>query len=101
MQYNLKEKIKHYSWLALGAAILSFGLFNIHSQSQITEGGVLGSILLVQHWFGISPSISGFILDLSCYLIGWRMLGNAFLKNAIFASVAFSITYKIWEFKGY
>ena len=93
--------IKHYALLLLGAAILSFGLFNVHSQSTITEGGVLGMTLLLRHWFGISPSISGIILDCTCYIIGWRILGNSFLKNALFASCCFSISYRIWESIGY
>ena len=78
-----KYSPEHWLLLMLGTAILSFGLYNIHSQSRITEGGVLGMILLLNHWFKISPSITGVILDFSCYFIGWRMLGNKFLKNAI------------------
>ncbi|MBE6894139.1 MAG: YitT family protein [Ruminococcaceae bacterium] len=93
--------IKHYAMLLLGAAILSFGLFNIHSQSQITEGGVLGMTLLLNHWFDISPSISGIVLDFTCYFIGWRILGNSFLKNAMFASCCFSLSYRVWEAVGY
>ncbi|MBQ7283233.1 MAG: YitT family protein [Oscillospiraceae bacterium] len=93
--------IKHYALLFFGAAILSFGLFNVHSQSQITEGGVLGMTLLLNHWFGISPSVSGIVLDLTCYFIGWRLLGNSFLKNAFFASCCFSLTYRVWENVGY
>ena len=79
-----KHNISHWLKLIAGTAILSFGLFNIHSQCDITEGGVLGMILLLEHWFKISPSITGVILDFSCYFIGWKMLGNSFLKNAIF-----------------
>ena len=93
--------IKHYALLLLGAATLSFGLFNVHSQSTITEGGVLGMTLLLRNWFGISPSVSGIILDCTCYIIGWRVLGNSFLKNAMFASCCFSISYRIWESIGY
>ena len=98
---NRKQNIRHYTLLLLGAAILSFGLHNIHSQSMISEGGVLGMTLLLNHWFGISPSVSGIILDFTCYFIGWRVLGNSFLKNAVFASCCFSITYRIWENIGY
>ena len=72
--------IKHYALLLLGAAILSFGLFNVHSQSGTTEGGVLGMTLLLNHWFKISPSVSGIVMDFTCYFIGWRVLGNSFLK---------------------
>ena len=34
-----KDTILHYGSMLLGAAVLSFGLFNVHSQSKITEGG--------------------------------------------------------------
>ena len=96
-----KYSPKHWLFLMLGTAILSFGLYNIHSQSRITEGGVLGMILLLNHWFKISPSITGVILDFSCYFIGWRMLGNKFLKNAVFSTVCFSLWYRLWEYMGY
>ena len=96
-----KYSPEHWLLLMLGTAILSFGLYNIHSQSRITEGGVLGMILLLNHWFKISPSITGVILDFSCYFIGWRMLGNKFLKNAVFSTVCFSLWYRLWEYIGY
>lgn len=102
---NSKEKFKkyaqHYLTLLCGAAILSFGLYNVHSQSSITEGGVLGMTLLLCHWFGISPSVSGLVMDFTCYFIGWRVLGNSFLKNAMFASCCFSLSYRVWEGFGY
>lgn len=93
--------LKHYALLLCGAAVLSFGLYNVHSQSGITEGGVLGMTLLLNHWFDISPSVSGIMLDLTCYFIGWRLLGNSFLKNAVFASCCFSLSYRVWEHLGY
>ena len=93
--------LKHYALLLCGAAVLSFGLYNIHSQSGITEGGVLGMTLLLNHWFDISPSVSGIVLDLTRYFIGWKLLGNSFLKNAVFASCCFSLSYRVWEHFGY
>lgn len=102
MQYSsIKNKITHYLLLTVGTGILAFGLFNIHEQSQITEGGVLGVILLLNHWFKISPSISGIIIDLSCYLLAWKLFGSQFLKNALFASFSFSLWYSVWEKAGY
>jgi len=34
-------------------------------------------------------------------MLGWKMLGNGFLKNALFASMSFSVCYNIWEHMGY
>ena len=92
---------KHYALLLLGVAILAFGLFNIHSRTQITEGGVLGLTLLLQHWFHITPGISGFLIDGTCYLIGFRLLGKAFLKNALVSSLGFSCFYNLFSYVGY
>ena len=98
---NRPQILKHYGLLLLGVAILAFGLYNIHSRTAITEGGVLGLTLLLQHWFGITPGITGFVLDATCYLIGFKLLGKAFLKNALVASAGFSLFYNLYEHFGY
>ena len=66
-----------------GSAILSFGIYNIHRQTGITEGGVLGMLLLLNHWAGFPPSILSPILDAACYALGFRFLGKDFLKTSI------------------
>lgn len=92
---------RHYALLVLGSAILAFGLFNIHSRTQITEGGILGLSLLLHHWLHISPGILGFVLDSICYLLGLKVLGWRFLKNALFASACYAISYQVFEHLGY
>ena len=78
MRSILKEiKLSSVLLLLLGSAILAFGLYNIHSMSNVTEGGILGLTLLLEYWFGISPSVSGFVLTILCYFLGWKLLGNA------------------------
>lgn len=84
-----------------GAAILAFGLYNVHSQSHITEGGVLGMTLLLQHWLHLSPAITAPTLDIACYLLGLRFLGASFLKWALAGSAAFSAFYNLYEHCGY
>ena len=96
-----RDALRHYGTLLLGVAILAFGLYNIHSRTAITEGGVLGMTLLIQHWFHITPGISGLILDITCYFFGFRLLGKDFLKNALVASVGFSAFYNTYELFGY
>ena len=81
----------------IGAAILAFGLYQIHSISNVTEGGVLGLTLLFQHWFGLSPAISGLVLNAICYFIGFKTLGKRFIRNSIIAGVGFSAFYALFE----
>lgn len=81
----------------LGSAILAFGLYHIHAFAAITEGGVLGLTLLLQHWFAVSPAVSGFLLNAACYLFGWRVLGRDFILYSLFAGGGFSLFYAVFE----
>lgn len=92
------HRIRKISLIALGAAILSFGLYNIHQQTDITEGGVLGLMLLINHWFGLSPTILTPILDGICYFIAFRYLGFSFIKTSAVSTLFISAFFKIWEF---
>lgn len=79
------------------SAFLAFGLYHAHSFSGVTEGGVLGMTLLLEHWAGISPAISGLVMNVICYLMGWRLLGKEFIGYSAVATAGFSISYKIYE----
>ena len=81
----------------LGSAILAFGLYNVHAFSVVTEGGMLGVTLFLHHWFGISPSLSGLIINAVCYLAGWRTLGAMFIFYSIISGGGFSVFYAIFE----
>mgnify|MGYP002451866552 CR=1 FL=1 len=65
--------------MVLGSSILAMGMCNIHAHSGVTEGGVLGLTLLLEHLFAISPALSALILNVLCYALGWRTLGRGFL----------------------
>lgn len=92
-----KIKLKPTLFIILGCAILSFGLYNIHSISDVTEGGVMGMTLLLHHLFNISPAVSGLIMNAVCYIIGWRVLGIDFIAYSVIAGSAFSLFYFIFE----
>ena len=86
--------------ILLGTAIISFGITNIHSRVGISEGGVLGLLLLCNFWLGLSSSILSPLLDGLSYLLGFKYLGRTFLTLSIFASVSLSFFYRIWESVG-
>jgi uncharacterized membrane-anchored protein YitT (DUF2179 family) len=75
----------------------AFGMYNIHALSDITEGGVLGATLLLEYWFGISPAVSGFVMNAACFLLGWRLLGKNFIGYSLIAALGFSLGYGICE----
>ena len=90
-------KIKYCLIAVLASAVQAFGLYHIHAQSGVTEGGVIGLNLLLHHWFGISPAITNFVVSAICYFAGWRLLGRKFLIYSAVATGAFSAAYGIIE----
>ena len=92
-----KITLKNSMITLLGSFILAFGLYNVHSISGVTEGGVLGATLLLEHWCNISPAITGGIMNILCYVLGWKLLGREFILYSVLAAAGFSGTYKICE----
>ncbi|MCI9061537.1 MAG: YitT family protein [Romboutsia sp.] len=96
-----KETLKSILLIIIGASILSFGSYNFNYQNNVTEGGVLGLLLLMQQIFNISPSITSVIIDFSLFAIGTKFFGKRFLLYSVLSTITFSTTYKIWESVGF
>lgn len=101
MRYIKKETLKSILLIIIGASILSFGSYNFNYQNNVTEGGVLGLLLLMQQIFNISPSITSVIIDFSLFSIGTKFFGKRFLLYSVLSTITFSTTYKIWESVGF
>lgn len=81
----------------LGSGILAFGLYHVHAMSGVTEGGVLGMTLFLHHWLNLSPAVSGLVMNVACYLLGWRILGGGFIGYSLVAGGGFSLFYALFE----
>ena len=79
------------------SAFQAFGMYNVHALSGVTEGGVLGAVLLIDHWLGISPALSSLILNAACYALGWKTLGRGFIAYSLIAACGYSLGYGVCE----
>ena len=95
LNFNLSRK--KIGYILLGAMICTFGIHNIHQQTGITEGGVIGFMLLIEHWWGFSPAYNTFVLDALCYLSAFKFLGSDFIKTSFISTLFVSLFYKLWE----
>ncbi|WP_042273030.1 YitT family protein [[Clostridium] dakarense] len=96
-----QQILKNILLIIIGSTILSFGSYNFNYQNNVTEGGVLGLLLLMKNLFDISPSITSLIIDLSLFALGSKFFGKRFLLYSLTATLTFSSTYKIWESIGF
>ena len=81
--------------IVLGAAICTFGIHNIHQRAAITEGGIIGLMLLLDHWAGFSPAVITPILDIACYLLAFKYLGGRFIKISVISTLSVALFYKV------
>ncbi|MEK5709280.1 YitT family protein [Clostridioides difficile] len=81
----------------LGSAILAFGVYNFYYLNNITEGGVLGILLLLKNLFNIQPAIANVVIDSLLLLVGYKFFGKKFLIYSIVASITFSVLYDLFE----
>ena len=96
---KLKEglTLKKILLIMLGAMICTFGIHNIHQRTHITEGGVIGMMLFVEHWCKFSPAYITPVLDIACYLLAFKYLGGGFIKISVLSTLFVSGFYKVWE----
>ena len=90
-------KVKNILLLFFASAFQAFGMYHIHALADITEGGVLGATLLLEHWLHISPAISSFMMNAICFALGFRILGKKFIASSAIAALGYSLGYALWE----
>lgn len=88
---------KKLLWILLGSMICSFGIHNIHQRTGITEGGIMGLMLLLEHWLHISPAYLTPVLDIACYVLAYKFLGGSFIRISVLSTMCVSACYKLWE----
>lgn len=89
--------LKQLLWIGFGAMIFSFGIYNIHQRTSITEGGVIGLTLFFEHYLNVSLAYITPLLDGICYFLAYKALGFTFIKLSAVSTVFISLFYKLWE----
>lgn len=92
--------VKDVALMVIGNLTMAFTMCNIHIPAKITEGGVLGSIVLLNKLFGMDPSILSVLLDFSLYFFGILLLERGFLKKAVFSTLMYAASLKLFNFFG-
>ena len=86
-----------YLLIVLSSSVISFGVYNIHAVSKVTEGGIIGLCLLLYNWFGISPSVTNFVTGILCFAFGWKLFGDGFIVRSLTSVCAVSFSYRLFE----
>lgn len=98
---QIKESIKAITirkvlFIMIGTMILTFGVYNIHQQSNVTEGGVIGLVVLLHHVTKIPTAVISPLLDIICYGLAFKYLGVSFLIMSGISSAFVALFYGVW-----
>lgn len=95
----MKNKIKTYSTLLLGALFIAIGLYFFWAPSDLAAGGVSGLSIVVKALLpGIPIGIIIFGLDMVMFTIGFMILGKSFGARSLLCSLSVSVMMTIMEF---
>lgn len=97
----MRSELKKVATIMIGATILAFGSYNFNYQNSVTEGVVLGLLLLIKNIFDISPSLTSLVIDLSLFALGTKFFGKKFLLYSILSTFTFSTMYNTFERIGF
>lgn len=88
---------RRYSMILFGACLLAFAYYHINFQNHLSEGGFVGLGLLAKYAFDLSPAMVMLLLDIPLFLVAWLVRGRQFIWDTIFASLAFTVFYDLFE----
>lgn len=92
-----RRSVEQILLVLIGSIILSFGVYNFNFQNNITEGGVLGFLLLLKNLFNIRLSLANLIIDFALLLVGYKFFGKKFIKYSLIATISFSLSFSFFE----
>ena len=92
-----KIRISYCIIAVLSSMFLAFGMYNVHSVSGVTEGGILGLTLFFEKVFHFSPAMTSPLMNAACYIFGWKILGKNFVIYSVCSTVGFSCAYRVCE----
>ncbi|TQQ85864.1 hypothetical protein EXD82_01225 [Peptacetobacter hominis] len=95
-----RRSLKTIFMIVSGSAILAFGFYNFYYLNDITEGGVLGLLLILKNIFNIDMSVASIIIDVMLLAMGYKFFGRKFFIYSVIASVFFSVLYGLFSYIG-
>ena len=87
MKHNkkIKELIKKYTLISLGAILASIGLELFLIPNHVIDGGIVGISIMLEHITGISLSLFLILLNIPFAILGWKQIG---LKFSVCGSIS-------------
>lgn len=80
----MREHTQNLLLIIIGGCIFALGINLFALPAELSEGGVIGITILLYYYFGWSPGITNFIINLVLMIAGYRLLDKRTIIYTIF-----------------
>lgn len=87
---TLKNRVKKYIFLFMGAIIAAAGLEFFLVPNQIIDGGIVGISIMASHITGLSLSLFLVLLNMPFLYLGYNQIGKSFAISTVFSVLSLS-----------
>ncbi len=93
----MKQKLLHIVYIVLGNILIAFALSTLLLENHIIAGGVSGIGIVLNHYFGISISMSVAMINVILFALGLVFLGKAFAMTTLVSTFLFPLVLQFFE----
>lgn len=87
----LKEKIKRFSSITLGAILMAVALELFLVPNKLLDGGIVGISIMVSHLLELPLGLFIFLLNIPFFYLGYKQIGKTFALSTLYAITILSI----------
>lgn len=93
----MKQKLLHVVYIVLGNVLIAFALSTLLLENKIIAGGVSGIGIVLNHYMGISISMSVALINVLLFLLGLLFLGKVFAMTTLLSTFLFPLVLQFFE----
>ena len=93
----MKQKLLHIVYIVVGNILIAFALSTLLLENNIIAGGVSGIGIIVNHYFGMSISLSVGIINVCLFVLGFLFLGKVFAMTTLVSTFLFPFLLEFFE----
>lgn len=87
----LKEKIKRFSFITLGAILMAVALELFLVPNNLLDGGIVGISIMTSHLLKVPLGLFIFLLNIPFFYLGYKQIGKTFALSTLYAITILSI----------
>ena len=93
----MKQKLLHIVYIVLGNVLIAFALSTLLLENKIIAGGVSGIGIVLNHYLGMSISMSVGLINVFLFLLGLLFLGKVFAMTTLLSTFLFPLVLQFFE----